>query len=77
MQALVPASHAPRSPSLIALIIWNGAKLDGNGDLHASPGNGVCLCLCTCDRLVRIRRPQQPPASVSQHSLARKVLWLN
>lgn len=45
VQALVPASHAPRSPSLIALIIWNGAKHDGNGNLHASPGNGVCLCL--------------------------------
>lgn len=63
VQALVPASHAPRSPSLIALIIWNGAKHDGNGDLHASPGNGVCLCLCAHHRL---RIPQALAARLHQ-----------
>lgn len=72
VQALVPASHAPRSPSLIALIIWNGARLDGNGDLHASPGNGVCLAapLCAC---VRIRRLQLPNYGVLAKPPARSM----
>lgn len=53
VQGPVPASHAPRSPSLIALITWNGAKQDGNGDLHASPGNGVSLHVSVGSTVVR------------------------
>lgn len=73
-QALVPASHAPRSPSLIALIIWNGAKHDGNGDLHASPGNGVCLCLSAP---VTVSVSACPSHQLSQPVWPRTVLWVN